>query len=146
MSKQIPLTQGQFAIVDDDDFEIVKNHKWCIHHGYAVSSRGIRMHRLIMNCPDSKEVDHINRNRLDNRKENLRICTRTENCRNRGENKDNTSGYKGVNFHKPLGKWRAKIVLNNKHIHLGYFDNPKDAARAYNDAAKKNGFGFLNEI
>ena len=142
MTKQIELTQGKFAIVDDEDFEYLSRHKWHIGSGgYAFTDGGkTRMHRLITSCPANMDVDHINHNKLDNRKENLRVCTTEENCRNRVDNKNNKSGFRGVSFHSPLNKWRAKIVLKNKHFHLGYFDTPQEASQAYEEVAAQNGF------
>jgi len=91
--RQIELTQGKFSIIDDEDFEYISQWKWYyLNLGYAVRKSGGRanqklvyMHRAIMCPPDELDIDHINRNRLDNRRSNLRICTRKENLANRGE-------------------------------------------------------------
>jgi hypothetical protein len=91
-----------------------------------------------MNCPDGMHVDHINHNTLDNRKENLRICTNSENQMNKGKYKNNKSGYKGVCLKKSTGKWSASIKINKKQKYLGCFDDPKDAYRAYCNASRKN--------
>ncbi len=101
-----------------------------------------------MGFPDGKQVDHINGNPLDNRRENLRICENAENNRNKGLTKASTSGYKGVSLYKRSGTWRAYIVTNYKQKHLGTFDNPIDAAKAYNVAAIKfhGEFARLNDI
>ena len=93
--------------------------------------------RKLLNAPKNIEVDHINRNRKDNRLENLRFATRQQNIWNRGINKNNTSGYKGVFWNKQSNRWAAKIWLNYKQIHLGLFDSKEDAALAYNIAAKE---------
>ena len=99
MTKSIPLTQGKFALVDDEDFEKLNQNVWLFCNGYA--ARGVNrfprrrllyMHRIILNPPEGFDVDHISHNSLDNRKENLRICSRTENQRNRIIGKNNTSG------------------------------------------------------
>ena len=104
------------------------------------------IHRLIMDAPKGMDVDHINGNPLDNRKSNLRICTHTENNRNRGANKNNTSGYKGAYWHKQNKKWRAQIVRNNKAIHIGLYESKEEAARAYDKKAKElhGEFAYLN--
>jgi len=145
--KFIPLTKGKFTIVDDKNYEWLNQWKWQIDSdGYAVRSVSIkeeykgnkkRMHRVIMNTPEGMETDHINGNRLDNRRQNLRICTRAENVRNCKKHRDNHSGYKGVYWNKREKKWRASIRIGKQDIHLGYFKSTIEAARAYNKKAKK---------
>lgn len=147
MSKLIPLTKGYFAIVDDDDYEKLNCHKWyakSIRHSHIVyASRDIgsiheMMHRVIMGNPDGVSIDHINGNSIDNRKENLRICTHSQNLSNRSKmNTKNTSGYKGVGWSKNARKWSASITHNYKKIHLGYFFDIIDAAKARDVAALK---------
>jgi hypothetical protein len=145
MTKQIELTQGQVALVDDEDFEYVNQFKWCFSNkGYAVRSMGkwphqksIRMHRVITNCPDNREVDHVNKNKLDNRKTNLRICNRSENNSNKLKYRNNKSGYKGVDFYAPLNKYRAQIKKDGKKIHIGYYDSPLEAASAYDKKSRE---------
>ncbi len=92
------------------------------------------MHRIIMNAPVGKQVDHINHNGLDNRKENLRLATPAQNQANQKLSKANTSGFKGVSFDKKKKKWAAYIGKQSRN--LGRFLDIRDAARAYNDAAK----------
>lgn len=143
--KEIKLTKGAVAIVDNEDYEKLKNYSWYLSDtGYAstttwdkVSKKSIhkKMHRMIIGAESGMDVDHINGNRLDNRKSNLRVCTRAENLKNSSIRSDNSSGYKGVSFFKPIKKWRAYIGVNGKHIPLGYFDDPIEAAKAYNKAA-----------
>lgn len=142
MSRKIALTKGFFAWVDDNDFEYLNQWTWHYSHGYAVrrirdgkSKKTIIMHRLILNAPGDFQVDHINGNKLDNRKENLRVCSASQNKSNVDAPSTNTSGYKGVSFHKIAGRWRATIKINQKSKHLGHFNDPKDAARAYDLAA-----------
>lgn len=155
--KQIPLTQGKFAVVDDADFEWLNQWKWGFSSGYArrliwvKGGKGkqiiVYMHRLIMNPPDV--CDHINGNRLDNRRSNLRNCTQGQNTMNRSVlNKNNTSRYRGVSWFKRDGIWHAQIYINRKNLHLGYFDKLIDAAKAYNVAAVKfyGEFATLNKI
>lgn len=145
MSKRIELTNGQFAIVDDEDYEYLSQFTWHNAVGYARRSLGyqkggskyIYMHQEIMKTPKGMVTDHINRDRLDNRRENLRICTESENARNYKRRINKSSGYTGVNFNKTTGKFQAQITLNRKNIHLGVFECKHEAARAYNEAAIK---------
>ncbi len=148
--KLIPLTQGKYAIVDDSDYEWLSHWKWHTFKGhkthYAVRQTGLRpqksilMHRLISNPPNGLEPDHINHNGLDNRRANLRLCTRTQNLQNARARQGGTSRYKGVSWDK-WGKlkkqWRADIQINKKRIHLGYFENEIEAAQKYDQKAKE---------
>lgn len=147
--KEIPLTQGKFAKVDDDDYDILAQHKWCLSHGYAVHRiNGVAssMHREIICSPPGFEIDHINMDKLDNRKCNLRVCSTQENQRNRGKQSNNTSGYKGVCWHKPTSKWGVSITARGRQLHLGLFVLPEEAARAYDSAARKyhGEFAYFN--
>jgi len=139
--KEIPLTQGKVALVDDEDFEWLNQWKWYFSDkGYAYreqSCHKVHMHTLILQTPPGLVCDHINRNRLDNRRCNLRTCYKGENSRNRGHNSNNTSGYKGVGWATHQKMWRARIMNNRKMIHLGYFKNQEDAAKAYDSASTK---------
>lgn len=154
--KTIQLTKGAVALVDDEDYEKLNKFKWYLNsEGYAVRdvfSKGIRkntrMHRVVANPPDGMDTDHVNRNRLDNRKENLRVCTRSENLRNSSLRSDNATGYKGVAFHKFSSLYHATINVDKKQKSLGYFKTPKEAAKAYNDAALIlfGEFSKLNEL
>lgn len=151
--KKIPLTQGRCALVDDDDFDRVSKYRW---HAWRVPSKNKyyarrslgkgggkfpkqRMHRFIMEVTDPlTEVDHINGNGLDNRKENLRLSTKTQNQRNRqGPCKMNKSGYRGVGWSQLHGAWRARVTVNKRQIILGFFDSPIAAAKAFDAAAMK---------
>lgn len=144
--KYINLTQGKRALVDNEDYKHLNQWKWHYsQYGYAsrryVKSDGkitkILMHRQIFNANVGIELDHINGNRIDNRKHNLRICTRSQNAMNKYGSKNASSGYKGARWHKGAKKWIANIRVNKILIHLGYFINKEDAARAYNKAAIK---------
>lgn len=154
--KRIPLTQGKYAIVDDEDFEELSKVRWYYDYRYAARNlprcnkiqRTIRMHQVVMQTPKGMDTDHINGNKLDNRRENLRICARSQNHANKNKLSNNTSGFKGVTFDKRLQKWLAQIYIQNKKIYIGVFEKTEDAARAYNKAAKKyfGKFAKLNSI
>jgi len=159
--KEIQLTQGKVAIVDDDDFEYLNQWKWFANNQcgkfYARTNipnkngkRGsILMHRLILKILKSKlQVDHLNHITLDNRKCNIRVCTQSENLQNCNKYNNNTSGYKGVNYNKINKKWQASIGVNKAKIYIGSYINPIDAAKAYNEAAIKyhGEFANLNKI
>ena len=149
--KRIKLTQGQYALVDDEDFEYLGQFKWCaayypcvdnFYADRAIHKNGktktVRMHRLLLNAPQGVMVDHINHNTLDNRKHNLRLCTNSQNQRNRkGAAKHNSSCARGVSWHKHRKKWQASIRLNGKPFYLGIFKSPQEASKAYEMANKK---------
>lgn len=147
--KQIPLTQGKVAIVDDEDYKQLSRHKWYASKNrtmwYATRKKvvngkvaTIRMHRVVLgNIPAGKCVDHKNRNSLDNRRQNLRICLPIQNAGNRNMHRNNTSGYTGVWWDKTNKKWVAGIGVNGKMQFLGCFLEKLDAARAYDIAARK---------
>lgn len=147
--KEIQLTKGLVAIVDDKDFEELSKYKWSASHDgksfYACRSFGykdgkqkkIKMHRQILGdkCV-GLQVDHINMNTLDNRRENLRACTKSQNMMNRGKTAKNTSGFKGAKkWHK--GGFVASITVMQKVKTIGYYDTVEEAARAYDEAAKR---------
>ncbi len=161
MSKTIPLTQGKYAIVDDEDCAWLSQYKWYAHRPgnsfYAVrhskksegkNRRMILMHREILRCPRGKQTDHRDGNGLDNRRVNLRICSHQENLYNRRKHKQMTSRYKGVSWHKRDKSWRAQIRDRGKVTHLGCFDNEEDAAQSYNRKATElfKDFAKLNRI
>lgn len=142
--RKIELTKNNYAIVDDSDYEWLSQYKWHISCGYAETSKRVgnkiintRMHRMIINPSREFQIDHINGDKLDNRRINLRICTASQNKANVDKPITNKSGYKGVSFHKITGKYRAVIKINGKYKHLGEFDNPEDAAVIYDINAKK---------
>lgn len=144
--KTIELTQGFSCVVDDEDYNELIKHSWCIgNDGYACrgirlgdgTSRLVRLHRQVMGLTlgDGKQLDHINRNRLDNRKSNLRLCTSSQNQHNKPRPVNNTSNYKGVTWHKIGGKWQAQIMVNKKYKYLGLFKTAELAYEAYCKAA-----------
>ena len=137
--REIPVTQGRVALVDSEDYPLVAGRKWSCSSGAAMRYEcGVPtyMARLIMDAPDGIEIDHINGDRLDNRRCNLRLCTHRQNLRNRKRQDNGSSRYKGV--HKSAGKWRAMIGYDGKLYHLGYFADEEEAARAYNAAATEH--------
>lgn len=148
--KQIQLTKGQVAIVDDDDYAFLSQFKWHAHWSkgsksfYALKGhKGMPMHRLIMGNPEGMLVDHDNHNTLDNRKENLRVCTKSQNCKNRKKNVtqngvQTSSKYKGVSIHPESGKWRALLQVDGKSVSLGLYFSEEDAALAYDRGARKH--------
>jgi hypothetical protein len=140
--------QGQEVLVDDEDYDHVAGLPWYISHsakksyGYVVyatkrdpkthKQKRIRMHRLIMNETSPKVfIDHINHNTQDNRKRNLRRCTRQQNGFNRKKNKNMTSTYKGVCWSKGHKKWVSCIKLDGKNIYIGHYDSEIEAHEAY---------------
>ncbi len=151
--RRIPLTQGKFALIDDEDFERVNQFKWRAYCGkdkqetwYAARTVRIPtkpkaryfvvlMHRFIL-PHDMPHTDHRDRNGLNNQKENLRPCTRRQNGGNRNV-QENKSGFKGVGFKKdnPNKPWSARVTLKGKRVTIGYFITPQLAAQAYDAAA-----------
>lgn len=160
MTIEIPLSQGKVVIIDEADVELVRRHKWFanstrgrtfyaltnIMHPGAIDKRTtLSMHRLILGLAESyTQVDHIDGNGLNNRRSNLRICSNSENARNRRKRIDNTSGYKGVSFDARSYKWVAYINFDGKRMHIGYFNTREDAHAAYCKAATKLHGEFAN--
>lgn len=156
MTKEIPLTRGRVALVDDEDFDELSKYSWyCSRSGYAARDERnlartegavVYMHKQLVQSDD--KVDHINRNKIDNRKENLRPATNAENLSNRPMQVNNRSGYKGVSWSKVSGKWASEITVKGKKYYLGLFDDKHDAARMYNFWALDllGEFAFLNKI
>lgn len=147
--KYIPLTRGKVAIVDDIDYPELSKYKWqySILKSTEYARRGvfvegktktIRMHRQIMGVIKGQEIDHLNRNGLDNRRENLRICTRAENVRNVRKRKDSPNEYKGTHFVEWKQQWLARIQIKGRRIAQGYFKTELEAAKAYDKLAKKH--------
>jgi len=143
---------GHFTVlIDAEDLNLVSRYNWCVakvynNIFYCVSSDGkhVKLHRLIMSFPKDKIIDHKNHNCLDNRKENLRVCTKQQNTHNQKINKNNTSGFKSVylDINKSGNKhWRSYITYNNKRINLGRFpyteEGKRQAALRYDQEAKK---------
>ena len=158
--KQIELTQGKVAIVDDADYDWLNQYKWYANEEesgfYAVRSSSqkkgkrhqIRMHRLILGLEfgDSQQTDHQNHNTLDNRQDNIRIASSNQNSRNTKSHRDSTSKFKGVSWYKLLKKWRTDILVSGKPTYLGSFVDEEMAAMAYDLVARKvfGKFAYLN--
>ncbi|KKN75842.1 hypothetical protein LCGC14_0377180 [marine sediment metagenome] len=160
--KRIKLTQGFYAVVDNEDYASLNHFSWqaarcCraknLNTFVAVRScycpflkkqYTIFMHRQIMSCPRGLQVDHINHDQLNNRKENLRVCTCMQNMQNSQSYNNSSSRYKGVSWFPPTRKWQADIRVNKKKIHLGCFLDEHEAAKTYDVAAKKHFKEFAN--
>ena len=161
MAKEIILTQGKVAIVDDEDFDELNKLKWhadkrqngkfyAVRKSICINGKYInqKMHRMIVGDKSGLHTDHIDGDTLNNRRSNLRICTHQQNMMNKCVSKVNKSGYKGVIYVKSRKMYKASITLNRKIIQLGYFYYIKQAAIAYNAAALKyhGEFANLNKI
>lgn len=146
-SCQIQLTRGYFSIVDAADYDWLTQWKWHANDskgrlvyaerngGVTDRERKIIMHRVITNAPKGMEVDHRDGDGLNNRRSNLRLCTHSENMKNKSKVCNTSSQYKGVYWSRHANKWKATITLNKTAIHLGYYDKEHDACLAYNLAA-----------
>lgn len=152
--KLVPLPKGQFAMVDDEDFERVMTHSWHINsYGYAIrreyvpirKKKVVAMHRFIMNAIKGDYFDHRDRNPLNNQKENLRRCSHRDNMRNKVKQRGNfVSPFKGVEKWGKTGLWRAKITKDEVRFELGRYAYEADAAIAYNIAAVRLHGEFAN--
>lgn len=161
--KEIVINSERFGkhivMIDDEDYELISKYTWSLlpsKNGQTYYAKtnlfnskpaSLQIHTLILKSY-GLHVDHIDRNGLNNQKENLRICTRSQNMMNKIKIKPATSKYKGVCWYDKYKKWNARIGVNNRRFCLGYFDTQEDAALAYNIAAKKfhREFCRLNEI
>lgn len=159
--KQIPIRGKGFVIVDDDDYEELSKMRWHLdHNGYPVNahytSRKLgkrkaiitKLHRLVIKAQKGEIVDHINHDKQDGRKENLRIVTSRQNAYNRKPERANKTGLKGVTYAAYGNKWRVHIMSNGKNHYLGSFTSPELAAKAYNEKAIElhGDHAYLNPI
>lgn len=161
--KEIPLTQGKVALVDDEFFEALSQFKWCAHKKYKTfyACRNVKvadghivtryMHHEVFalaRLPIPDEIDHRDRDGLNNQLRNLRSATNTEQMRNRGKQLNNSSGYIGVSWSKSREKWESKIQINRSTVHLGRFDDPFSAAWVRDEFVKKHHgeFAVLNNL
>jgi len=152
----VPVKSNKYGnisfFIDGEDFDKIKEYTWGVNYNKNADSFYIKtnkrldinkrtvilLHRLIMNYPKNMVIDHINGNTLDNRKENLRVCTIGENsCNCKKYSNGKLSKFKGVSFDKNVKKYKAYIKKNRKYIHLGYFMTEKEASEAYDVASKK---------
>lgn len=158
--KLIPLTQGKFAQVDDADFDYLNQWKWQYHSSaHAQRTRHIpnskengkwkretiHMHRLLL---DAKEVDHRDRDGLNNQRHNLRECKHSQNTHNVAAHRDSTSKFKGVCWYEKGSKWQAQIYINKRQTYLGRYNSEIEAAKAYNVMAQHyhGEFAVLNKV
>ncbi len=150
--RRIPLSRGQYALVDPDDYAWLSKYNWHMVGDkgsfYAARNTGqrqgqkrivVKMHREILKVPAGMFVDHINHNGLDNRRANLRPATQAQNARNRRkQQKSNVhSKYKGLTWYKREKRWAVRVMVNRESKFIGYFNNELDAARAYDQAARE---------
>jgi hypothetical protein len=160
--KEIKLTQDLIALVDDEDFNLINQHKWRglvspngntfyavrkITLGYKKYSTEL-MHRIILKAGIKELIDHRDGNGLNNQKSNLRLCTHRQNMRNQKPRKGGKSRFKGVSYQSQSNKWRSGIFVEGKQKSLGCYDKEEDAALAYNKAAIEffGSFAYLNDL
>lgn len=154
--KEIRLSRGLVAKVTDRDFVSLSKFKWyALSNGYAARKepvgngeyRTILMHRQLTCAPPGTHVDHVDHNKLNNRRSNLRVCTCGENVANGRARANNKTGFKGVSWSRVANAYHARIGHRGKSIHCGYFTSPFDAAKAYDAAAKRlfGKFSFTNK-
>ncbi len=150
LTKLIPISKGKHVIVDADDYNWLVQKKWFFSGRYAGRREGtktIYMHKLILATPKGLVSDHIDGDGLNNRRSNLRICTRAENLKNKANyKKKKTSKFKGVSWQRKPGKWSSRIMVNGKRIYLGGFDSEEKAAAIYREAEIKYYGEFARKV
>jgi hypothetical protein len=158
--RELPLTQGEFAIVDDEDFHRLSFPKWQLWKNKRGNKYAFRklwnktskryesqwLHREILGLTSSDyQVDHKDNNGLNNVRSNLRIATNAQNCANKNKAQNKSSSFKGVSFKKRINKFESYIRVDGRYISLGYFSNETEAAKSYNAAALKH-FGQFAKL
>jgi hypothetical protein len=137
---EMQLKNGMTVLIDLDDVEKAQKYYWGVNtQGYIhsrINGKLTRLHLYLLDFPDRK-IDHVNRNKLDNRRNNLRLCEQSQNAKNLSIKKNNTSGFPGVNKIKTSGKWRARIMVDRKEISLGHFNEFEDAVKARIEGERK---------
>jgi hypothetical protein len=159
--QKIKLTQDQYALVDNEDYTELSNYNW--YASFDIDIKGyyatrvdyskdkperILMHRFVMNVLKGEYIDHKNHKTLDNRKQNLRICSCSQNAMNRKGCKNTSSKFKGVTWDKKSNKWHVQIFVKGKQKYLGLFELEIEGAKIYNKYAKKyfGNYVFLNDV
>jgi hypothetical protein len=154
--KTIELNQNKIVMIDDEDYDFLMQWRWftytpnkgkswyVVRHPEIRPGNKIVMHREIMKAPEHLHVDHIDHNGLNNQKINLRLCTNAENSRNKSLHRKCSSTYRGVSWHKGCKRWVAQMMFSYKKIHLGCFKSEIEAAKCYDENAKKHFGEFAN--
>lgn len=139
---RIPLSKGQYAVIDEEDHARVAVHRWHVmtrrrtSYGESrIDGRTVLLHRFLLDAPPGLQVDHVDGDGLNCTRANLRLCSVRENAHNRSRSPRNTSGYKGV--FRDGRRWRAQIMEHQRGVSLGTFGTPEEAARAYDQAARE---------
>lgn len=147
-AKWVRLTKGRFALIDESDLDLVQESSWHLTStGYAACRKNNKilfMHRMLLQAPDDIQVDHIDRDRLNNRRSNLRLATNQENAQNKSKAPEASSKYKGVHYRPESKIWRAYIDIDGHRTYLGNFSNEEVAAKAYDQEAIKRFGSFAN--
>lgn len=157
---EIPLRSGHVLIVDEDDLPLIEPYTWHVTtpRSMSIYARSwkriggkkicVLMHRLLLNAPRNVQVDHRDNNGLNNSRSNLRFCTNGQNAANRHNLTTNTSGYKGVTYHRQARRWQAAIKVDGRNHYLGLFREPELAALAYDRAAVEihGDFAHINGV
>ena len=153
-AKRIKLWWGKWAIVDAEDYGRLSKYKWCAVDGgrswyaktFGRDGTVLSMHRMVLDAPKGLIVDHIDHNGLNNRRSNLRLCTRKQNNYNKRPRKGCSSKYKGVSFCKKRNRFRVFINYNKKQYYIGVFKDEIEAAKAYDRKAREffGEFAYLN--
>lgn len=149
---EITLSDGKICLIDEEDLERIKKHSWCassngggrIYAQTRINTKTIYMHRFILSAPKGTMIDHRNGNPLDNRKSNLRFCTKSENSLNSKQRVRRYSAYRGVTYDKERNKWLAQLKVNSVKVLSKRFATELEAAQAYKDAVAQHCSEFVN--